>query len=245
MVVTAAIVLLPLCLTFSAQVGHGAKQDISLERRIAQLQQRIAERPRDPDLHFELSKLYEEDVERYYDESLSEFGLAFKNRNKGETVQWNELSKLASNAGTILAETGQYDDALKRFKSAVDLDPDCPYPYSSIGAIYSIKGEMEQAIKYSNKSIDLYHYEKMFHLNVGAIYVNKGDYELALLSFRKIEIIDPKYKGHYFDVARAYHGLGQYDKAIDALDRGPREWRKNDTVKEFRKECVKLLRQSN
>ncbi len=116
MVVTAAMVLLPLYSTFSYQVVQEVRQDISLEGRIAELQQKIEQKPRNPDLHFELSKLYEEDVERYYDEALDEFEIAVDKGLKGRTIIWNDLGTRAVNKGVAFLKEEEYDEAIKDYK---------------------------------------------------------------------------------------------------------------------------------
>ena len=245
MVVTTAIVLLPLCSAFSAQAGQGAQQDISLEGRIAQLQQEIEQKPRDPNLHFELSKLYEEDVERYYDEALSEFEYAVDNGLKGKSYNiLNRSVTRKNNKGVKLFERGKYDEAIKVFKSALEKDLNNPNTYNNLGCAYSAKEQYDKAIEYMKITIDLNPASVMFNQTIGNTCVKKGDFELALLTYKKIEFIDPEYNEHYYGMARAYHGLEQFDKAINALDKLPRQYREHETVKTFRKECVRLLKQS-
>ncbi len=244
-VITTAAVLLPLYSAFSAQAGQGAQQDVSLEARIAQLQQSIEQDPRNPDLHFELSKLYEEDVGRYYDEALSEFGLAIDNGLKGQPYNLlNESVIKANNVGTGLWKAKRYDAAIESFKLAIGLDPSNPQSYCNTAIAYSSKKEHEEALIYMKKAIDIDPINFPFYRTLGAIYLKKEDFKLVLLSCNKIKYIDSKYNEHYYGIAKAYHGLGQYENAIEALDQLPRDLRKNDTVKAFRKECVGLLKQS-
>jgi len=245
MVVTVATVLLPLLLSGGTQGVQGVQQDISLEGRIAQLQQRVEERPRDPDLHFELSKLYEEDVGRYYDDALSEFGLAVENGlgrdvlNKLKDLQWNPKTLMLNEQGISLGNNQQYDKAIEKFEKAIKRNPEYPLLHFNIGMMHRAMGRYDEAISYIQNSIDLdplsinYHQavglilpeEGQFKLNKSGFEFGKGGFELArdefelsLLSFDKIKIIDPKYTGIYFGIGIAQMGLGKYDEAIEAFD---------------------------
>ncbi len=244
MVVTVAIVLLPLYSAFSAQVGQGAQQDVSLEGRIAQLQQEIEQKPRDPDLHFELSKLYEEDVEKYYDEAFSEFKVAVKRGLKGKTVIWNPLGTEMTNLGVLQVKRGEYDKAIKNFERAVVFNPNYAYLYSNFAVAYRGKGNYDKAIEYIKKAIDLDPLESSFYESAGQVHLENKDFKLSLLNLNRCLYLDPKNKGIYMSIGRAYKGLGEYSNAIDALDQLPRDLRRNDTIKALRKECVGLLRQS-
>ncbi len=239
---TAAMVLLPLYSTFSYQVVQEVRQDISLEGRIAQLQQSIEEKPRDPDLHFELSKLYEEDVERYYDKALSEFGLAVDNGLKGlpKLFRWNEPAKKLNDSGAVLFGTGQYDEAIKLYESALKLNPKNPHIYGNLGMAYYQKGDYDKAVEYERKAVDLDRLSVRFIQTLGLMQLQQYDLKGALLNLNKISYIDSKYKGNYYGIGQAHQGLGEYDKAIDAyktyltVDKGNKE------VKALIKDCKKL-----
>ena len=242
MVVTTAIVLLPLYSAFSAQAVQEVRQDISLEGRISQLQQEVRADPRNPDLHFELSKLYEEDVERYYDESLSEFCLAVDRglKEKGYNILNRSVTR-KNNKGVSLFERGKYDEAIEMFESALEEDLNNPYTYANLCSAYGSKGEFEKAIEYIRKAVDLDPTNVALHMTMGVTCIKKGDLELALLNYNKIEHIDPKYNRQYFGVATAYRGLGQYENAIGALDRLSESAKEIPQIIELRQECVRLL----
>ena len=240
MVITAATVILPLCSAASAQAVQGAQEDNSLEGRIAQLQQSIEQDPRNPDLHFELSKLYEENMQ--YDGALDEFGLAVDNGLKGlpKLFRWNEAARNLNDSGVALFGVGQYDEAIKLYESALRLNPNNPNIYANLGTAYYQKGEYDQAVEYERKGANLDRLSVPFHLTLGLMQIEQGDLRGALLSLNKIKHLDSNYKGGYWGIGRAYQGLGEYDKAIDAyktyltVDKGNKE------VKALIKDCKKL-----
>ncbi len=224
MVVTAAIVLLPLYSAFSAQAVQGAQQDISLEGRISQLQQRIEESPRDPDLHFELSKLYEEDVEKYYDQSLSEFGLAVDNGLKGRSVLYDlPIGGVAGSldaTGRKLLEQGQYDEAMTAFKSAKVLRSKDPKIIHNIGVAYMLQGRSDEALESLKEALSLDRTAKEIYQSIGTLYLNKEDPKLALLYFNKGKCIDPDHPFFDIGIGKSLMLLEQYDEAIQAFDSG-------------------------
>ncbi|MFC1480843.1 tetratricopeptide repeat protein [Candidatus Neomarinimicrobiota bacterium] len=219
-----------------------AQQDVSLESRIAQLQQEVQADPRNPDLHFELSKLYEQDVEKYYDQALSEFGLAVDNGLKGsqKPFVWNEVAMGVNDSGMLLYQSGQYDEALVLLESARKLNPKNPNIYMNIGASYFMKGEHDKGVEYIRKAVDLDPVSIIFNQSLGYIQLEQGDLKGALLSLNKIDFLDPNNKTEYWGIGRAHQGLGEYDKAIDAyktyltVDKGNKE------VKALIKECKRL-----
>ncbi len=245
MLVTAAVVILPLYSAFSAQVGQEVQQGISLEGRIAQLQQRVRADPRDPDLHFELSKLYEENIERYYDDALSEFKVAVDKGLKGKTVIWNKLGTEMTNLGVLQVKRGEYDKAIKNFERATVFNPNHYLLYSNFAVAYRGKGNYDKAIEYIKKAIDLNPSKSSFYESAGQVYLENKDFKLSLLNLNRCLYLDPKNKKVYMSIGRAYKGLGEYNNAIDALDQLPRDLRRNETIKALRKECVGLLKQSN
>ncbi len=239
MFATAATVLLPLCPAFNYQAVQGAQQDNSLEGRIAQLQQEVQANPRNPDLHFELSKLYEEDVGRYYDEALSEFGLAVDYGLEGRS-EWRDSRKVGkiNNKGISLFNKGKYDKAIEKFEEALEEDTNNPHTYNNLSGVYFTKGEFGKAIEYAKIAVDLDHTNANFHMSTGAAYLKKGDFELSLLNYNKIGHIDSNHYQQYFGVATAYYGLGQYNDAIGALNKLPESVQEIPQIVELRKKCV-------
>ncbi len=227
----------------ASPVAIFAQQNLSLEGRIAQLQQRIEESPRDANLHFELNKLYEEDIEKYYDEALSSFEKAVDNGLKGKTTIWNNLGDVNAHTGLVALQAGNYDKAIRNFEAAKKFNPNHYVMYSNIGAAYKQKKELDEAIKYIKKSIDLNPKRAKSYESIGMIYLENEDFRLSILNLNRAMYLDDssENKKAFFNIAQAYKGLGEYSNAVDALDQLPRKLRKNDTVKAFRKECVGLL----
>jgi len=243
MVVTTAIVLLPLYSAFSAQAGQEVQQDNSLEGRIAQLQQKIEQKPRDPDLHFELNKLYEEDVGRYYDEALSEFKEAVDKGLKGKTVIWNDLGTLSYNKGAEFLGEGKYDEAIEKFEDARKWNPNDVDIYNNIAIAYRFKGDLSEAVEFMKKAVDLDPANDVRYQTLGIIYakigIEKKDFVISLLNFDKVLHLNPKNKEIYFAMGLAQQNLGEYDEAIKSYKNHLKYYDSEDAKANI-KECKRL-----
>ncbi len=243
MLATATAVILPLLPSGSTQGGLGAQQEISLESRISQLQQEVAQKPRDANLHFELSKLYEEDVEKYYDESLSEFKEAVDRGLKGKTTVWNNLGDVNAHTGLVALQAGNYDKAIRNFEAAAKFNPNHYSMHTNMAVAYMYKKEFDKAIEYGGKAIDLNPSRASLYGSIGIIYLGNKDFRLSILNLNRDMYLNDSSENKVllFNVAQAYKGLGEYSNAIGALNQLPRNLRKESIVKDLRKECVGLL----
>lgn len=221
-------------------------QDASLENRIAELKGKIAENPNDPDLHFELSQLYEENVDRYYDESLAEFKIAVDRGLKGKTVIWNTLGDVNAHAGALALAAGNYDKAIRNFEAALKSNPNHYAMYNNIGFAYFQKNEFARAVEYQRKAIDLSPVRAVSYEGIGMLFLESKDFRLSILNLNRFMYLDDSSKNMkaFFNIAQAYHGLGEYARSIEALDQLPRKLKKDDTVKAFRDECKQPPEQS-
>ena len=52
------------------------------------------------------------------------------------------------NKGLVLASQKNYDDAIKCFERVIQLSPDYPYAYYSLGMAYEQKGDTSKALEY-------------------------------------------------------------------------------------------------
>ena len=52
------------------------------------------------------------------------------------------------NKGLVLANQRNYDDSIKCFERVIQLSPDYPYAYYSLGMAYEQKGDVAKALEY-------------------------------------------------------------------------------------------------
>ncbi len=144
-----------------------------------------------------------------YDEALASI-------NQSLDMDSTELANLVKKA-YIYYEMGNVKAAIAEWDNLLTIDPESSMGYGRRGWYKDMDGDLEGAIEDMTTSIVLnpdyaYAYECR-----GDIYMRQGKKELAEADFKKvIEIENSPEK--YSCVEFAYQGLGQYDKAIAALD---------------------------
>ena len=67
------------------------------------------------------------------------------------------------NKGLVLANQKNYDDAIKCFERVIQLTPDYPYAYYSLGMAYEQKGDTSKALEYYYLYSGIEHDEKMIN----------------------------------------------------------------------------------
>jgi len=106
--------------------------------------------------------------------------------------------------GNLLFNQGKYQEAIIKFKKALELDPQMAQAYYNIGVVYQQQGSTyynlaikwyKEALKKNNKLIHSYY-------NLGVIYFDLGDYQAALKQFEIARQLSPQDKS-ILDALRA------------------------------------------
>ena len=111
------------------------------------------------------------------------------------------------------------DRALDMAKHAVAIDDSIPQTYWALGWAYLHRKEFAKAEQATKKSIDIApNYADGYGL-LALIYNHEGKPQLAIKNIQKGMRLNPYYTWDYpYNLGRAYYVLGQYDKAIAALE---------------------------
>jgi tetratricopeptide (TPR) repeat protein len=139
----------------------------------------------------------------------------------------SELEKIARsheadilyNKGTVLAQTGQYEDARPYLESAVETDPANADAWFNLAVTYSGLGRFEQAESILLKLIESYPSEAFYHYTLGVALKGRDEKKEALEEFEAARELNPRYAEAQFAVALTLEQLG---KKRDAA----REWEK-------------------
>ncbi|HEC56454.1 MAG TPA: tetratricopeptide repeat protein [Candidatus Syntrophoarchaeum butanivorans] len=91
----------------------------------------------------------------------------------------NEHAKAYYNRGLVYAEQEKYDEAIKDFDKAIELNPDDAEAYHNRGIAYTKLGEYDEAIKDFDKAIELNPDDAEAYHNRGNAYARLGEYERA------------------------------------------------------------------
>jgi len=118
------------------------------------------------------------------------------------------------NRGVDCCIVGSYEEAIKDYSKAIELDGKFIPAYYNRGIAYCEKGSYEEAIKDYSKAIELD--DKFVHAyhGRGIAYCEKGSYEEAIKDYSKAIELDGKFVHAYHGRGRAYCEKGLYEEAI-------------------------------
>jgi len=139
-----------------------------------------------------------------------------------ETAELEEIAReheanVLYNKGTVLAQTGQYDDARAYLESAVEADPANPDAWYNLALTYSGLGRFQQAKGILEKLLESYPSEETYHYSLGVVLKEENRKEDALKEFARARDLNPAYKEAQYAFALTLEQLGRKKEAV-------REW---------------------
>lgn len=115
--------------------------------------------------------------------------------------------------------SGEYDEAIKAFTSAIALNPNLAQAYNNRGNSYDKKAQYDKAIEDFNKAIALNPNDASTYLNRGKTSAGKAQYDKAIEDFGKAIALDQNLADAYYSRGLAYRKIDQYEKAIRDYDK--------------------------
>jgi tetratricopeptide (TPR) repeat protein len=112
------------------------------------------------------------------------------------------------------SKLNSYDDAIKFYIKATDLDPNDEYSYSSLGGVYQKLGRYQEAVEAYINAIKIDPNNKYSYSFLGGVYQNLGHHQEAVEAYKNALIIDPNDSNLYSFLGDAYDKLGQFREAI-------------------------------
>ena len=106
----------------------------------------------------------------------------------------------------------EYDQAIKQFTEALNLDPEHKLSYFKRGYAYNESGRYEMALKDYSSVIRLDPNEPNAYQNKGWAYMQLDQYSKAIFAFDKAISLNLTYALAYFNRGKAYDHLGKYEK---------------------------------
>jgi len=117
--------------------------------------------------------------------------------------------------GTVYQKKGQFREAKREYREALQADSRFSKPYDNLGIIYSDEGNLEKAEESFRKSISLNFSNEKAHFNLGSLYARNGQYERAVQEYETALEIIPDYEHAAYLAGVAYEKLGMIEKAIE------------------------------
>jgi len=137
------------------------------------------------------------------------------------TSPWNqEQADAHVNVGAAYLESGRSNEALKEFLEAEKLSPQDPNVHYYMGISYLDKRLNDNAIEEFNKALSLKPDYSEAHNFLGVIYRDKKQWDMAIESFKKAlaNVLYGTPDKAIFNMGTAYHGKGDYEKALKMYD---------------------------
>ena len=158
--------------------------------------------------------IYQKISDCYYE--IGEFEEALNNINLAINMDTTDLANIARKAN-ILYETGDVTSAIEVWNQVLAIQPEYAYGYYRRGWFKELSGDNDGAIEDFSMSIVLSPDFSYAYFTRGDAYKKLGKMDLAMADYKKvIELEDSPEK--YESIHYAYQGLGQNDKAIEAMD---------------------------
>ena len=122
--------------------------------------------------------------------------------------------------GRAYRETKHYDEAVKEFKRAIALDGKHPRAHYNLGLTYLLKDgalALKEAAEEFRVELTVYPDEFLAVYNLGLVYVVERKYEEAVTLLEKASRLRPRNPDVRLFLGNAYHGLGQFERAIESI----------------------------
>ena len=121
---------------------------------------------------------------------------------------WRNYNSL----GKGYVHRADYPKALQAYQQVTVLEPDIDAGYENVGNMYLQQGKYQESIPYFQKALQIEPYFTTYS-NLGAAYIFLKQYSNAVEMYEKAVALNPNDTEMMVNLADAYRGAGQQDKA--------------------------------
>lgn len=121
--------------------------------------------------------------------------------------------------GTVYTGTGRYEDAVKEFQKAVELEPAAQTARLGLASAYEQLNQLPEAEATYRNAIEIRPNYWGGYDKLGVFYFHHARYPEALAMFQKVVDLAPDNFRGYSNLGGIYLTLDQYDKAIPMLEK--------------------------
>jgi len=116
--------------------------------------------------------------------------------------------------GLSFLKSQQYEEAIKAFSRAIEINPDCVEAYNNRGIAWCQKGDYDRATANYTKALEINPRCAEVYSNLGAIWFYKGDYDRATANNAMALEINPRCTEAYNNQGAVWFYKGDYERAI-------------------------------
>jgi tetratricopeptide (TPR) repeat protein len=120
-----------------------------------------------------------------------------------------------NNLGVALADQGYHDEALKKYRKALQIDPHYQDPVANIGLSMAEQGKMEESITQFSKALEMNPKDYKTLNNLGASLIVMERHTEAVQSLSEALKLDPYYAQAHNNLGVARQHQGRVEEAID------------------------------
>jgi tetratricopeptide (TPR) repeat protein len=136
-----------------------------------------------------------------------------------EKIRSVQEAQVLYNRGTMLARTGQYEDAVPYLEQAVEASPAYVDAWYNLALAYQRLKKTEKAGDILRRLVNSFPSEKTYRYSLGATLREGEDYKSALREFERALELDPQYKEAQYAIALTYEDLGKAGQAVQEWQR--------------------------
>jgi len=123
------------------------------------------------------------------------------------------------NRGTMLARTGQYEDAVPYLEQAVEMSPAYVDAWYNLALAYQRLDRLAEARDILKRLVNSFPAEHTYRYSLGVVLRDGEEYREALEQFKRALELDPTNTQAQYALALTLEDLGKYGEAV-------REWQK-------------------
>jgi len=118
------------------------------------------------------------------------------------------------NLGLAYQEQGRHDDAVREYRTAINLRPDLFSPHFNLGLVYRAQGRLDDAVREYQVAMKIRPDSANVHTNLGVAYDKQGRFDDAIKEYQTAINLEPGHVLAHYNLAVAYHHQGRFDDAI-------------------------------
>jgi Flp pilus assembly protein TadD len=118
--------------------------------------------------------------------------------------------------GIELADRGWFDEAVKEFQKAIELDPNSAHAHENLATVYTEKKQFKLALEEYLTALRLEPEDPVAHYNL-ACFLSLNAAEFAIEAYRAAIDLDPEYLDAHLDLGVTYADTGQFDEGLKSL----------------------------
>ena len=196
---------------------------------LEQFEEVLRMRPNDPQAWYNVGVLRFEmgDFERSKEAFERAEKLGFKGGGIGEFLRAIEgmrerEARIAYNEGVSLQRERRYEEAIKRFRRALELDPEMKEAYLNMAYCLSAVGRREEAAEALERALELDDRFFEAYFNLGTLYLEMGRAEEAEGPLSKAVELRPSYAKARYNLGLALYRQGRYEEAAEEFEEAVR-----------------------